>query len=299
MFDGSIKCLYILSYLTEVEQSVAETDLTNAVVAVTGASKGIGLAAARAFSRAGARVVMLARSADRLAVEAEGVGDRAMPIAADVGNPNDVRRAFAMIEAEFGGLDVLVNNAGVAVLSNIEDATDEQIAQSVGTNLLGPVYTTRAAIPLFKKRGRGDVINISTESTLSPFPFLGLYAATKAGMETFSKASLSELKPLGVRVTVVLCGPTMTEFGTDWNAEVLARFIDAAQASGHLASSSAGQPMDPDDVANALVFIATRPPNQIVDVMHVRAHSRVASETVEDLAAAHAPAPSAGRDVTR
>jgi NAD(P)-dependent dehydrogenase (short-subunit alcohol dehydrogenase family) len=287
-----------LHYLTEVEQSVAESDLTNAVVAVTGASKGIGLATARAFSRSGARVVMLARSADRLAAAAEQIGDRATPIAADVGDPDDVRRAFSTIEAKFGGLDVLVNNAGVAVLSNIEDATDDQIAQSVGTNLLGPVYTTRAAIPLFKKRGRGDIINISTESTMSPLPFLGLYAATKAGMETFSKASLSELKPFGIRVTVVLCGTTMTEFGRDWDTDVLARFLEAAQASGHLATASAGQPMDPGDVADALVFIATRPPNQIVDVMHVRAHSRVAAEGVEELAAAHAPVPSAESDRT-
>jgi NAD(P)-dependent dehydrogenase (short-subunit alcohol dehydrogenase family) len=161
------------------------------------------------------------------------------------------------------------------VLSSIEESTDEDIARSVETNFLGPIYTTRAAIGLFKRHGRGDIINISSESTMFPFPYLSLYAATKAGLETFTKATLSEVKPLGIRVTVVVCGSTTTEFGTDWDPEVAGRFFTAAQESGHLAMASAGQPMDPSEVADALVFIATRPENQIVDVMHVRSHNNV------------------------
>ena len=134
---------------------------------------------------------MLARSGERLRQAAAEIGPRALPIVADVGDPDDIRAAFTEIGDTFGRLDVLINNAGSAVLTNIEEATDEQIQLSIATNLLGPIYTTRAAIPLFKRTGRGDIINVSSESTLMPFPYLGLYAATKAGMETFARAPRS------------------------------------------------------------------------------------------------------------
>lgn len=243
------------------------------VVVVTGASKGIGRATAKAFLAAGANVVMVARSAERLEAEAAELGPGAVPMTADVGSPGDIRQLFAAIDARFGRLDVLVNNAGVAVLADIEHATDADINRSIATNLLGPIHTTRAAIPLFRRTGGGHVINLSSESTLLPFPFLSLYAATKAGLETFGRAAATELKPLGVRVTTVVCGATMTEFASEWDPDVLARFLDAAQESGHLAFASAGKPMHPDHVASALVFVATRPRGQIIDVIHVRANN--------------------------
>ena len=239
---------------------------------ITGASKGIGLAASRAFAARGARVAMLARSSERLHAEAATIGDRALPIVTDVSDPNAVRTAFARVAAEWGRVDVLLNNAGVAVLTSIEDATDTEIAQSMATNLLGPVYTTRAAIPLFRASGGGDVINISSESTMAPFPFLALYAASKGGLETFTKAAHAELKPLGIRVTVVVCGATMTEFASAWDPQTMERFFAAAQESGHLSLVSAGQPMNPSDVADALVYVASRPAGQIIDVLHIRSH---------------------------
>jgi NAD(P)-dependent dehydrogenase (short-subunit alcohol dehydrogenase family) len=242
------------------------------VVVVTGASKGIGLATSRAFADRGARVVMLARSPRHLAAEAEDIGDRALAIATDIGEPDQVRAAFDRIAQDFGRVDVLVNNAGIAALTSIEQATDDVIARSMATNLLGPIYTTRAAIPLLKAAGGGDVINISSESTTAPFPYLSLYAASKGGLEVFAKAALAELKPYGIRVTVVLCGATMTDFASDWDADVMADFFAAAQKGGHLAQVSAGQPMQPADVADALVFVASRPDGQMVDLLHVRSH---------------------------
>jgi len=257
-------------------------------VVVTGASKGIGFASSMAFAARGAHVVMLARSGERLRQSAAEIGPLALPIVADVGDPDDVRAAFDQIDDAFGRLDVLINNAGSAVLTNIEEATDEQIQLSIGTNLLGPIYTTRAAIPLFTRTGRGDIINVSSESTLNPFPFLGLYAATKAGLETFSRAALAELKPRGIRVTVVVCGTTTTEFGSEWDPEVTLRFLTAAQQSGHLAFAGAGQPMEPSDVADTLVYVATRPPGQILDLLHVRSHHSSDGQDVVDNAVAGA-----------
>ncbi len=264
---------------------MTDSELRGRVVVVTGASRGIGAAAARAFCEAGAHVAMLARSGDQLAAEAAAIGELAVPIVADVSDPDDVRRAFARIDDELGGVDVLVNNAGVTPLSPIDELTDAQIAETVGTNLLGPIYTTRAAIPLLRRHGRGDIINISSESTALPFPYLGLYAASKAGLETFSEATTAELKGSGIRVTVVVCGTTMTEFGRDWHPDVVARFLQAASESGHLAFASAGQPMDPADVARTLVFVATRPRSQVVDHVRVRAHNAVDVAATFDLAA--------------
>jgi NAD(P)-dependent dehydrogenase (short-subunit alcohol dehydrogenase family) len=259
--------------------------LKDKVVVVTGASKGIGLAASRAFVERGANVAMLARSSDRLGAEARSIGEGALAIAADVSDPESVRKAFARIASQWGRVDVLLNNAGVAVLTSIEDATDAEIEQSMATNLLGPVYTTRAAIPLLRAAGGGSVINISSESTMSPFPFLSLYAASKGGLETFTKAAHTELKPLGIRVTVVVCGATMTEFASAWEPQTMERFFAAAQESGHLAHVSAGQPMSPADVADALVYVASRPSGQIIDVLHIRSHPEPDEPSVFDSSA--------------
>src|SRR4029079_8468705 len=100
------------------------------------------------------------------------------------------------------------------------EATDQQVDEVVATNLKGPIYVTRAAIPLLRARGGGDLIHISSEAVAMPFPYLGLYAASKGGLETFGLACAAELAPERVRVTTLVCGTTMSEFGASWDAEV-------------------------------------------------------------------------------
>src|SRR6266540_143815 len=134
----------------------ADGQLHGRVVVVVGASAGIGLATARRCAAEGADVVMLARGRDRLVAAAAEVGDRATAIVCDITQPDSVRAAFGQIEAKFGKLDALLNVAGVARIRRIEDATDDDIAFVVGVNLLGPIYTTRAAIPLMRAAGAGD-----------------------------------------------------------------------------------------------------------------------------------------------
>ena len=182
-------------------------DLAGKVVAVTGASRGLGAVAARAFAQAGAQVALLGRTEQHLEEQAAYIGSSALPIVADVGRPEDVRRAFALIDEKFGRLDVLVNNAATMAHALIQEATDEDISSIVGSNFLGPIYTTRAAIPAMRRVGSGHILNISTEGTMFPeAPYLGLYVATKTGLDMFSRVSYEELKPLGIRVTLIVPG---------------------------------------------------------------------------------------------
>src|SRR5579859_835627 len=261
-------------------------DLSGSVVAVSGASRGLGLTAAKAFVNAGAQVAMMARNRARLEQEAADIGAAALPIVTDVADPESVRAAFRRIREHFGGLNVLVNNAGVAVLRSIEDATDEQIFACVGTNLLGPVYATRAAIPLFRESGGGHIINVSSESTLFPTtPLLSLYVATKTGMDAFSKAAFAELKPLGVRVTVLTCGSIAdTGFGGDWDVADAQKFFTAIYKSGHLAAYAPGLALEPGQVAEVMLNLVRSPANVAMDVVQVRPYEAASVEAVTERA---------------
>lgn len=251
---------------------MAQKDLKDKVVVITGASKGIGFSTAKAFAERGANVVMLARGKDRLMEAAKEVGPRATPIVCDIAKPDDVRAAFAEVDKKFGRLDVLANVCGMAILRKIDELTDQDIYDSFATNLFGMIYTTREAIPRMKAVGSGDIINFSSESTMFPYPFLGMYATSKAAVEMFSLCSIKELRQHGIRVTSLVCGATATEFASGWDPNEALRFITEAAASGELAQSGADKMQDPDDVADVVVYIATRPEGQILDVIHVRSY---------------------------
>ena len=241
------------------------------IVCVAGASRGIGRSTARAFAAAGARGVMLARGIERLHEEAADIGDAALPLATDITDPHAVRATFAEIEKRCGGLDVLVNNAGAARVRLLEECSDEDVDLHVGTNFLGPIHCTRSAIPLLRASEAADVVNVCSESIHNPFPLLTLYAASKAGLATFSQAMTRELRPAGIRVTLFVCGATTTEFGTGWTEEEAARGYAAWREQGFLEHVSGEQYMDPDDVADAILYTVARPRSQMIDVIQVRA----------------------------
>ena len=139
---------------------------------------------------------------------------------ADVREPDSVRRAFATVERELGGLDVLVNNAAVAWPRTLERASEAELAAMIGTNLMGPLHCMRAAIPLLRARGGGEIVNVSSESVRHPFPLLGIYAASKAALEALSYAVKRELGAEGIRVTVLRSGAAATAgFAENWSAE--------------------------------------------------------------------------------
>ncbi len=241
--------------------------LDGRVVVVVGASSGIGLAAATLCASEGADVVMLARGRDRLEKEANAL--RATPVICDVADPASVRNAFGRIDEAFSRVDALLNVAGVARVRRIEDATDEDIAYVMGVNLLGPIYTTRAAIPLLRKAGGGDIVNVTSEITSDYLPSMVLYGASKGGLDHFSRMMVHELKEDRIRVSNYVSGTVTSDFGSNFAPEEVEAAFPAWDASGYL-TRVAGPGQDPAWMAEALVFILTRPAGQMIDVVHVR-----------------------------
>lgn len=237
---------------------------------MAGTSVGIGLAAARRCADEGADVVMMARGRERLAAAAAEIGDRATAIACDITQPDSVRAAFGEIGDRFGRVDALLNIAGVARIRRIEEATDEDIAFVVGVNLLGPIYTTRAVIPLMRAAGAGDIVNVSSEIVDDYMPRMVLYGASKGGLDTFTKMMVHELKSDNIRVTRYTSGSVGgTAFGDNFADGEVEQVWAEWEASGYL-TRVAGPGMEPDWMADAIVFTITRPRGQMIDVVHVR-----------------------------
>lgn len=252
--------------------------LNGKVAVVSGATSGSGRAVARRFVAEGAQTVLLARGKERLLAEAELLGDSAVPIVTDVGDSDSVRSAFAEIDERFGKLDILVNNAAVYRPCRVEDLSDFDIERQVRTNFLGPVHTCRAALPLLRAAGGGDIVNTSSESTLDPFPMLAMYVSTKAALEAFSRTLMTEVQDEDIRITIVIQGvATDGDGSTDWSWEP-----DNAMAAaevwterGYLArvrgrEGSAGQSVD--DIADVHLYLVTRPRGQKLDTIHVRSY---------------------------
>lgn len=248
--------------------------LAGKVAVVTGATSGSGRAVARRFVAEGAHVVLLARGKDRLLAEATALGDRAVPLVTDVGEPDSVRDAFAAITDRFGKLDVLVNNAAVYRPSFASELSDFDIERQVATNLLGPIYTCRAAIPLLRAAGGGDIVNTSSEATLDPFPMLSMYVATKAALEAFSRTLMTEVSDDDIRVTLVIQGTAFDGEGSSdwaWEPDRAEQAFALWAERGYLARVGGEKPgQTVDDVADVHVYVVTRPRGQRLDTIHVR-----------------------------
>ncbi|MFP6626720.1 MAG: SDR family oxidoreductase [Deltaproteobacteria bacterium] len=208
------------------------TPLNGKRAIVTGASRGIGLAIARSLAEGGARVALLARNADRLEQAADQIGHGALAVVADVSDPGSVAAAFETVGTKMGGLDILVNNAGVSGLYLIEEAKDDEVARHVATNFLSVVYCARAAIPMLRAAGGGDILNVSSSAVDNPYPYMALYAATKAAVEQLSVALRREVRSDGIRVSVFRAGPTWTNFNRDWDPQTAARAFAAWTEGG-------------------------------------------------------------------
>jgi NADP-dependent 3-hydroxy acid dehydrogenase YdfG len=242
------------------------------IVVISGASTGVGKATAKQFAADGALVIMLSRRKDRLEDAAAEIGEPAFPIATDVTSADSVRAAFGQIAERFERIDVLINSAGVTRIRYIEEASDEDIAISVGTNLIGPIYTTRSAIPLLKAAGGGDIINLSSEITLEHMPLMTLYAATKRGLNGFTEAMTRELRGESIRVSLVILGAIGdSSFADNFGEGDLERAWPIWEDDGWLTRMSGKkQFLTSAGVADMLHHIVTRPPEMMLDVMHVR-----------------------------
>lgn len=179
--------------------------LEGKVAVITGASQGIGLALATAFTRAGAAVVMSARRGETVAEAArqlEQEGAKVLAVQADVSRREDAQRTISAAAEHFGRIDILVNNAQAARQAKIEDITEEGIALTVGSGLFGTLYHMQAAFPYLRERG-GSVINFGTRQGIYGEPGDGIYGATKEGVRALSRSAAREWGQFGIRVNVI------------------------------------------------------------------------------------------------
>ncbi|MGD0527153.1 MAG: oxidoreductase [Polyangiaceae bacterium] len=179
---------------------------------VTGSSRGLGLALAKAVLSAGHRLVATARKPDDLRELVERHGDRVRAVALDVTSPAAARDAVAAATSAFGRLDVVVNNAGYANVSSIEDVREDDFRAQIETNLFGVVNVTRAALPVLRTQRGGHVIQISSIGGRHGSPGLAAYQTAKWGLEGFSEVLAREVAPFGVRVTIVEPGGIRTDW---------------------------------------------------------------------------------------
>jgi 3-hydroxy acid dehydrogenase / malonic semialdehyde reductase len=230
-------------------------------VFVTGASSGFGAAVAHRFATDGARVVAAARRVDRVHDLASEFGPQVLPLELDVRDRARVAVAVARLPEEFRAIDVLVNNAGLALgLNPAQDADLDDWDQMIDTNCKGLVYCTRAILPGMVARGRGHVINLGSVAGSYPYPGGNVYGGTKAFVHQFSLNLRSDLHGTGVRVTCVEPGMAETEFST-------VRYSgDQAKADAVYAGM---QPLTADDIAESIHWAATLPQHVNVNTIEL------------------------------
>jgi NADP-dependent 3-hydroxy acid dehydrogenase YdfG len=244
-------------------------DLSGQVVAITGASSGIGEATAVACARAGAAVSLAARRADRIEALAERLskdGARAIAVPADVGQEGQARGFIERTVSELGRIDVLVNNAGVMLLGPIENAPTEEWRQMIQVNVFGVLYCTHAAFPLMHEQGSGHIVNISSVAGRVARAGSGVYNLTKFGVGAFSESLRQEGAPIGVRVTLIEPGAVATELAGHNRPEVLEqiskRFKDVTLLSA-------------EDIAAAILYAIGQPRHVSVNEVLIRPSDQV------------------------
>jgi len=222
---------------------------TQKVAIVTGASRGIGAAVASRLAKDGFTVVVNyagnAQAAEAVVRGIEAGGGRAITAQADVASPADVRRLFDTVEEVYGGVDVLVNNAGVMALSPVADLSDEDLDRLLGVNVKGSYYTMREAAKRLRQGGR--IVNFSSSVVALLQPGYAPYAATKAAIEATTMVLARELRGRGITVNAIAPGPTGTElFFTGKSDELIDRLAKLSPLE-RLGT--------PEDIAAAVAFL--------------------------------------------
>lgn len=186
-------------------------EIAGRVVLITGASEGIGRAAAKLFEKEGARLALASRSREKLDALAAGMND-VLVVPTDVTEPEEVRRMVRAVRQHFGTLDVLINNAGQGMYRPIEAIAVEDLQHLIEVNLYGPLVAMQEAIPIMRSQGHGAIVNVSSIVSKSASPLVGGYAATKYALNAISLTARNELAGDGIVVSVVLPKATATGF---------------------------------------------------------------------------------------
>ena len=239
-------------------------DIAGQVVAITGASSGIGEATALAAARAGAAVALGARRTARIEALAERInneGGRAIAVAVDVTDADQAQAFVEETRARLGRIDVLVNNAGMMLLGPVEGADREGWRQMIDVNLLGVLYATHAVLPHMREAGSGHIVNLSSLAGRSPSAGYGVYSLTKAGVAAFSEALRQETLGGNIRVTIVEPGAVDTELLSHNTEAVQQETNDSLDGVALLQS---------EDIADAIVNAIQQPNHVSINEVLVR-----------------------------
>ncbi|MDE3154811.1 MAG: SDR family oxidoreductase [Acidobacteriota bacterium] len=232
-------------------------DLNGKVAVVTGGSKGIGFSIAQALARAGASVVISGRDAAALAYAqsrlADEVGaDRVTAVEADMRAYDAVDGLMTAAVTTYGGLDILINNAGLGIFRNVADMTLDEWQTVIDTNLTGVFYGCHAAIPHLRNRGGGWIVNVSSLAGKNSFVGAAAYCASKAGLNAFSESLMQEVRYDNIRVSYIMPGSVRTGFG------------------GHAEDAGGDWKLDPDDIAEVVVDLIRHPSRSLPSRVEIR-----------------------------
>ena len=230
-------------------------DFKNTAALVTGGSKGIGLAIAEALVKRGAGVVITARNAGELeaaaaTLNALGSG-KAVAVVSDARDYASLESAVQAAVTNFGGLDVLIANAGVGIFKPVQDLSLEDWDAVIDTNLTGVFYSVKASVPELAKR-KGYIINLSSLAGKNPFKLGAAYNASKFGLNGFSESIMLDLRPLGIKVSQIMPGSVATYFG------------------GHTPSETDAWKIQPEDIAQIVIDLLEMPARTLPSRVEVR-----------------------------
>lgn len=227
---------------------------------ITGCSTGFGREIARAALEAGHSVVVTARRAEAVTDLADEFSDRSVAVALDVTDAAQIASAVSAAHEAFGGIDVLVNNAGHGYLSSVEEGEDAEVRKLFDVNYFGSVDMIKAVLPAMRARGSGHIINISSMTGLVANPPNAYYSSTKFALEAVTEALATEVRPLGIKVTAIEPGA----FRTDWatrsmkeSSSPIADYADVAARKDLIKQFADHLPGDPKKVAEAVLMVTT------------------------------------------
>ena len=229
-------------------------ELSGKVAVVTGGTRGIGRAIAERLLREGASVAVCSRLHENVQTFLEScppaAADRLLAEPADISKLDDVRRFFASVDARFGGVDFLINNAGIGIFKSVADLTPEEWRRTIDLNLSGVYYCSHEALPRMQQRGGGYIVNISSLAGKNAFAGGAAYNASKFGLNGFSEAMMLDHRYDNVRVSYIMPGSVDTDFGAH--------------------AGAAPWKIQPEDVAEVTVMLLRMPARTLISRVEIR-----------------------------
>ncbi|MCG6134620.1 MAG: SDR family NAD(P)-dependent oxidoreductase [Nostoc sp. LLA-1] len=239
--------------------------LDGKVAIITGASAGIGEATAIALAVEGAKVVIAARRGDRLEALAQKIatnGGQALPIVTDITDETQANNLIHKANAEFGRVDILVNNAGIALTGNIDGGNTSDWRRMFDVNVFGLLYATHAVLPIFKAQGVGHIVNISSVAGRLARAGVGIYNATKWGVNAISESLRQEVLKDNIRVTIIEPGLVDTEINNHITDPISKQISEERRKSI--------KALESEDIARAIAYAVTQPPHVNVNEILIR-----------------------------